>query len=1450
MERAAPASDSASLMASQAPGPRRARWRLFVRGARLASLLVLLTVGLMLAANWLLRDARGGAWLLSQLPQVQVQGWDGALLGPQWRARLVRVSWRGGRQGFSAEDLRVNGLSWQWRPTPQAWLGLHVAQLSARRIVWHGDADDESLPSWPRDLSWPAQLTLDAAQIGEWAVDSGRIVQAIELQGLTLGDEGGQQHRLPGLSFVAGGLQVSVRAEVGAQWPQPLQAEVALRPAAEGDRPAWAAVARVSGDAHTLLLTASLRSVPRVGHPAPELDLQTTLHPQKAWPLDGLDLRTQELDLAALWSGAPQTRISGSARMTRAEAQSPLRAELTLDNARPGRWDAGRLPVRRLEAQLQGQSSPRDQLDVTRLVLQLADDTQDAGVWQGRAVWERHVLTLQGRLSALTPQRLDARAPTLSLDGPMRLVWTGLPSPNPADTVDPPPTSVRWDLDLQGSVEGAPLPVQVRMEGRAQDRLLDVPRLRLRSGTASAELSLRLERQRAGGWQMRSSGGVNAFDPLPWWPVGQASVWRVGGHELTADWSLDLDWPTPAQGQPWLAQLQRLSGLGRLTVRESQLAGVPLNADLTLGYGQDGSAAARLKGQVTMAGAQLRLSGEADPFGSGVADRIHLQISAPDLAALAPLFRLDPQTALWAPRSGHGELDLAVSGRWPAARSEGALSVQDLQTGALGLKAASAQWQLDSGRDPAEAPALDRPLSLHADVQGLHLDGVSVDRLRAELQGTLAQHRVELEGQWPYTPPAHWLQWAGLTATTGAQTRLFALGSWQHEATGGGRWQARVQRWTLGPRADPDATSPTAASTQALWASGADLRAELRLGADGRLLALRGEPGRVRLPSGLNLRWDPLHIDLQQREPRFRLRVELAPFAVAPLLARAQPTLGWQGDLRLRARLDLHAEESLAVDFNLEHVDGDLQLDGPDGPQALGLQAVQVAISSRDGRWLLTPRLSGRLLGEVQGEVRLQSSSPRHWPDARSPLFGLIEAAAPDLGVWRGWMPVGWRPGGALRLIAVLGGRLGDPRFTGTLTGSELALRNPLLGLKISDGELDAILDGDKARIRRFTLRGGEGLMRVSGEAALGRRPQAELKLQAERFRVLGRVDRSLIASGEARLLLGAGSGRLDGRVRVDEGRFDLSRGGAPVLDPDVVLEASTLGSTQAAESPILPPAPERGAASRVRSEPMAAPTAVTAAQASPFTAALTLDLGQQLQVRWRGVDTALSGELVFTASPGKMALNGRMNAVDGTYAAYGQRLDITRGVLGFDGDVNNPSLDILALRPHTDVIVGVQVTGMLQTPRIRLYADPELGEQEKLSWLILGRAPDGLGRSDTLLLQRAAVALLAGEGEDPTDRLLRNLGLDEISLTQTGGDVRETVVTLGKQLSRRWYVGYERGVNAAAGTWQLIYRVAQRFTLRAQSGVDSSLDMIWTWRIQEVPPDAEVSTSNITPPP
>ena len=272
------------------------------------------------------------------------------------------------------------------------------------------------------------------------------------------------------------------------------------------------------------------------------------------------------------------------------------------------------------------------------------------------------------------------------------------------------------------------------------------------------------------------------------------------------------------------------------------------------------------------------------------------------------------------------------------------------------------------------------------------------------------------------------------------------------------------------------------------------------------------------------------------------------------------------------------------------------------------------------------------------------------------------------------------------------------------------------------------------------------------------------MQVVAEHFRVLGRVDRLVIASGQAELLLQAAQARLEGRFTIDEGLFDISRADAPTLDDDVTVRRDGDADLRAAEAAA--PRPARN-----------------------FVLGLDIDLGQQLRLRGRGLDTLLRGQLRLTAPAGRLAINGTISTEGGTYAAYGQRLDIDRGIVAFSGPPDNPRLDVLALRPNIDLRVGVAITGNLLTPRVRLHSEPEMSDNEKLSWLLLGREPDGLDRADTALLQRAAVALLAGEGEGPTDALLRNLGIDELSLRQ--GDRRRA------RPSSRWASSCR-----ATGTW------------------------------------------------
>jgi translocation and assembly module TamB len=304
-------------------------------------------------------------------------------------------------------------------------------------------------------------------------------------------------------------------------------------------------------------------------------------------------------------------------------------------------------------------------------------------------------------------------------------------------------------------------------------------------------------------------------------------------------------------------------------------------------------------------------------------------------------------------------------------------------------------------------------------------------------------------------------------------------------------------------------------------------------------------------------------------------------------------------------------------------------------------------------------------------------------------------------------------------------------------------------------------------------------------------------------------VDRRVDVSGRAQLRLDAKKIALQGAFRVDDGLVDLGRGEAPELSKDVrVVDGPTPGR----------PTAQASAARR---------------SARPVDLDLRVDLGRNLRVRGKGIDTLLAGDVRITAPGGQLALDGTVRTEKGTYEAYGEKLRIERGQVVFVGPVANPRLDIRAVRADLrDVEVGVAITGTAQDPRVRLFSTPEMSELDRLSWLTMGRSSSGLASDQSALLQRAAMALLAGQrGGGGGEGLAKRIGLDAVSVKRgESGGLSDAVVSLGKQVSERFYVGYAQSLDATGGSWELLYKVARRFTVRVQTGEATAVDLIMTW--------------------
>jgi len=1057
----------------------------------------------------------------------------------------------------------------------------------------------------------------------------------------------------------------------------------------------------------------------------------------------------------------------------------------------------------------------------------------------------------------------------------------------------------------------APPPMTLQLDALLRADALQLKQLDLKAGAASLSATGAVDRGRDDAWQGELKAQWAQLDPGAWWRLADAGPLRDGPNALNGSLALHLaNAPAAWQGLAGVHAKAELvladslvAGLhfdGTASIdalrapwavaAEVHSGGNQAHVDGAISPGNAGADALAVVDQLHLvvdapqlqmlappgkvrtaspavaAASAVNAMGESKTIPGELLAKAATTVATggrtDDSRALVPAVAASAASAARAadpvagrgnwPTHGSAKLDVQVTGGRLAiaegARGRrGAAPLRIVTQGEFAdwvgpqFKLARLQWNGRGSSDP-QAP-LEASVTLVEGQMGV----ARVTHAQATLSGTLAQHQLQMDGEAPVSPPP-WLAHLANIGNANA-TRLAAVlqGRWQPEATNAPAWLGHVAQFDLRAANDPKAAKPESAASAAAamsaaaaptvvnptWVHVKPFDLSLSRNAAGDWQTLRVAAGGAEF-AGLALNWQPSFWSAPASPgagAHWAVDAALAPFSVAQLMARAQPDLGWHGDLQMATTLHAAFDGQWHVAAQLARTSGDLSVtelvqDPTAAKQALGLTRATASVKAEGAHWIADADIAGTRLGELTGHWTADAPSPAALPTPQSPLRGNVKAHVEDLNVWGAWLPPGWRLGGEMRTDLALSGRWGDPKLTGELVATKLAIRNALEGIYGRDGEAAIRLTGDQAQIERFRLQGGNGELTVTGNASLGAVPVARLQLQARQFQLLGRIDRKIVASGNLALQLGQDAIKADGKLAVDEGLFDLSKGGAPTLDNDVeVLDGSTPPDT---------------------SDPNAAAAAVPKPSRSTQIN-LAVDLGDNLRLRGRGIDTTLKGALQITSPNGLLTVRGTVRTAGGQYVAYGQKLDISRGEIAFTGLVADPRLDILALRPNLDVVVGVAITGTALAPHVRLYSEPEMNDTDKLSWLMLGRAPESVGGADTALLQQAAMALLAGEGEAPSDQVLKRLGLTNFGVGQQtdANNVKQTVVTLGRQVSKRVYVGYERSVTNAAYNWQLIYRIAQRLTLRAQAGVEAaatstssganqtsmSLDAIYTWR-------------------
>lgn len=637
--------------------------------------------------------------------------------------------------------------------------------------------------------------------------------------------------------------------------------------------------------------------------------------------------------------------------------------------------------------------------------------------------------------------------------------------------------------------------------------------------------------------------------------------------------------------------------------------------------------------------------------------------------------------------------------------------------------------------------------------------------VKGKLGGTVASHRGEISAG--YNPPK---PRPGVLGQSRAEAAITFAGGWGKGPAGEADaaltgWRGTLSRLTAGSAgftvsADRPVTLsylPAAVAPQWQWQVGPTVLGVALPGKEKLAIAHKGSRGDAK-------RWetagqaDNLVITAAMArqviaavDPEAAAKMKQGPKRVNATVAESQRRIA------LDASWDLKFDGRLAGRARIARRDGDLLIPG-DPPVPLGVKALVLDLTATptgpnasrlDARLDLATDKMGKIAGNGTAVLAVDAKGGMAL-DPRQPIRARLDADIADLA-WVGLfvgdsMEIGGQVKANLEAQGTLAGKWSA---SGAIRGDKLRVVRIDDGVRLIDGTLAARLDGDKLVLDSLRFPASLRVMPAEWRTKewITTNPEAKggyaeakgqwnlidgggnVRLTLYRFPALQRSDRYAMVSGT--IDLNAAMPRIDivGDLKADAGWFSLEiLQGVPSLDDDVKVR-------------------------RAGDDPGAVSTPLQTSMNLKF------DMGPRFYITGMGLDAGLLGSIQILLNDGRLTGVGALRTRGGGIEAYGQKLRLRRGTLTFQGRLDNPLLDIEALRTGEQVEAGVKVVGTAQRPRIDLVSYPDVSDVEKLSWLLLGRGPDESG-SDAALLLSVGTALLGG-GEP----FYKQFGLDDVSV-------------------------------------------------------------------------------------
>ncbi|MEO8400766.1 MAG: translocation/assembly module TamB domain-containing protein [Gammaproteobacteria bacterium] len=454
--------------------------------------------------------------------------------------------------------------------------------------------------------------------------------------------------------------------------------------------------------------------------------------------------------------------------------------------------------------------------------------------------------------------------------------------------------------------------------------------------------------------------------------------------------------------------------------------------------------------------------------------------------------------------------------------------------------------------------------------------------------------------------------------------------------------------------------------------------------------------------------------------------------------------------------------------------------------------------------------------------------------DINQPVRGNIITTLSNLDVVTQFIPQIKKPQGTLQATIQIDGTLNHPQITSELNLKNGRLSLPMLGLTLHDINLQGQSNNNLRLDFSGSLASGKGIAEVQGNVDFNQSDYpVTLKLKGRELQAVLLDEYKIIISPDVTLRFANQNLQLQGKIFIPVADITPKNLTTSVTLPSEVVFVGT----------------------------------TTKKITLPFTTTLQLNLqlGDKIHIAEKNLETHLGGTLLISQSIGTLInATGQLYAINGTYKAYGQTLQIQNGRLIYTGgSLMNPGLNISAVKQiktvnlggntssftgttglqavytGTETITaGVQVTGTLDNPTFTLISTPTLSQGDILSYLVLGFPQSSASghQYGALLSALSSLNPNSPSVDGLTKKVEEKFGLSEVNVgsTQvfnptTNSAVSTTTVAIGKQIAPNLYLHYSVGLFYPVSILNLRYQFSKHWAVQSEtSTIDNGADILY----------------------